>query len=196
MLQRESSRRDIGCRIELLGGLAGTVVEVGPGNGPNFAHYPEAVQRVIAVEPESYLREKARETAGRLGVAIDVRAGDAEHLPVEDGSVDAVVLALVLCSVPDPAKALAEVRRVLRPGGEIRVYEHVVAEHPAAKGMQRAAQATFWPWAFGNCHPARDTRAALDAAGFDTTQIRRFVQKVGAVEPPLPCILGRAGLKR
>ncbi len=119
-------------------------------------------------------------------------AGDAEHLPIDDGSVDAVVLALVLCSVPDQARALAEARRVLRPGGELRIYEHVVAEQRLPRAMQKAAQATFWPRAFGNCHPARDTLVALDAAGFDTSRIRRFVMQVAPVEPPMPYILGRA----
>jgi ubiquinone/menaquinone biosynthesis C-methylase UbiE len=192
VLQRSKTRKDIGCRTELLEGLTGTVVEVGPGNGPNFELYPATVERVVAVEPETFLREKARETASGVEIPIEVVAGDAEHLPMPDGSVDAVVLALVLCSVPDQARALAEAKRVLRPGGEVRVYEHVIAERPVPRGLQKAAQATFWPRAFGNCHPARDTRAALDAAGFDTTGIRRFVMQVAPVEPPMPYILGRA----
>jgi ubiquinone/menaquinone biosynthesis C-methylase UbiE len=194
VLQGKSGRRDVGCRKELLDGLAGTVVEVGPGNGPNFAHYPITVERVIAVEPEPFLREKAAASASRLELDIELRAGDADHLPLEDGSADAVVLALVLCSVPDQASALAEARRVLRPGGELRVYEHVVAEQPVPRGLQKFAEATFWPRAFGNCHPARDTLAALTTAGFDTSEIRRFVMKVAAVEPPMPYILGRATL--
>ena len=192
VLQRKDTRKDVTCRHELLEGLSGTVVEVGPGNGPNFEHYPSTVARVVAVEPEPFLREKAQAKAAGAQVPIEVVAGDAEHLPVDDGSADAVVLALVLCSVPDQARALAEARRVLRPGGELRVYEHVVAEHAFPRGLQKAAQATFWPRAFGNCHPARDTRAALEAAGFDTSGVRRFVMQVAAVEPPMPYILGRA----
>lgn len=192
VIQREPSERDVGCRRRLLDGLAGTVVEVGPGNGPNFALYPATVDRVVAVEPESFLRAKAREAAVRAPVDIDVSRGDADHLPLEDGEADAVVLALVLCSVPDQMTALAEARRVLRPGGELRVYEHVVAEHVVARGAQRAAQATFWPRAFGNCHPARDTLASLRAAGFDTTRIRRFVMQTKPMEPPMPFILGPA----
>jgi ubiquinone/menaquinone biosynthesis C-methylase UbiE len=98
----------------------------------------------------------------------------------------------VLCSVPDQGRALAEAKRVLRSGGELRVYEHVVAEHRVPRGLQRAAEATFWPRAFGNCHPARDTLAALRAAGFETSAIRRFVMQVAKVEPPMPYILGSA----
>jgi ubiquinone/menaquinone biosynthesis C-methylase UbiE len=168
------------------------VIEVGPGNGPNFGLYPATVERVIAVEPEPYLRKRAGEAAAQAAVPIDVVAGDAEHLPAEDDSVDAVVLALVLCSVPDQQRALAEARRVLRPGGELRIYEHVIAQRPVPRGLQKAAQATFWPRAFGNCHPARDTLLALDQAGLATSEIRRFVMQVAAVDPPMPYILGRA----
>jgi ubiquinone/menaquinone biosynthesis C-methylase UbiE len=191
VLARGSHRKDIGCRRELLDGLFGTMVEVGPGNGPNFGLYPTTVMRVIAVEPEPYLRARAAQAASRAPVSVEVVDGDADHLPVEDASVDAVVLALVLCSVPDQASALAEARRVLRPGGELRIYEHVIAERPVPRALQKAAQATFWPRAFGNCHPARDTLAALQAAGFDTAGVRRFVMQVAAVEPPMPYILGR-----
>src|SRR5207237_3447495 len=145
VLQRNPAPKDLACRRELLDGLAGTVVEVGPGNGPNFPLYPAAVKRVVAVEPEPYLREKATATAAAAAVAIDVVPGDAEHLPLPDRSVDAVVLSLVLCSVPDQAVALREVRRVLRPGGEVRVYEHVVAERPVPRALQKIAQFTFWP---------------------------------------------------
>ncbi|MGI8920088.1 MAG: class I SAM-dependent methyltransferase [Solirubrobacteraceae bacterium] len=192
VLQRDTSAKDLACRRELLADLAGTVVEVGPGNGPNFAVYGEGVERVIAVEPEPYLRKKAAAAAARAAVEIQVVAGDGEHLPLADGSVDAVVLALVLCSVPDQARTLSEARRVLRPGGEVRVYEHVVAERPVPRALQRAAQATFWPRALGNCHPARDTLQALRDAGFDTADVHRFVMQVAPVEPPMPYILGRS----
>jgi ubiquinone/menaquinone biosynthesis C-methylase UbiE len=192
VLQRESSRKDIGCREELLAGLRGRVVEVGPGKGPNFPLYPSTVEEVLAVEPEPYLRERAAETAAQVSVPIRVVAGRAEHIPAEDASVDAVVLALVLCSVVDQQVALTEAKRVLAPGGELRIYEHVVAERPFPRGLQKFAQATFWPRAFGNCHPARDTRQALVDAGFDVGGIRRFVMQVAVVEPPLPYILGRA----
>ena len=120
VLQRGSGRKDVGCRRELRAELSGTVIEVGPGNGPNFDLYPPTVERVIAVEPEPFLWEKAIQAASRASVPIEVVAGDAERLPVEDRSVDAVVLALVLCSVPDQARVLAEAKRVLRQGGELR----------------------------------------------------------------------------
>lgn len=192
VLQHGESEKDMRCRRELLAGLSGLVVEVGPGNGPNFGLYPEAVDEVIAVEPEPYLRERAESAAAQASVPIRVVRGTAERMPVEDSSVDAVVLSLVLCSVPDQQVALAEATRVLRTGGELRVYEHVVAERPVPRRLQQIAQATFWPRAFGNCHPARDTRQALVDAGFDVGEIKRFVMQVAAVEPPMPFILGRA----
>src|SRR4051812_50128104 len=112
--------QDLACRREILAGLRGTVVEIGPGPGPNFARYPPEVERVIAVEPEPYLRAKATARAAEVATAVEVLPGDADALPVADGAADAVVLALVLCSVPDQARWLAQVRRVLRPGGAAR----------------------------------------------------------------------------
>ena len=98
-------------RQELLAGLSGRVVEVGAGVGSNFEHYPEAVTEVIAVEPEPYLRDKATAAAAAASVSVRVVDGLADALPLEDESVDAGVASLVLCSVPDQAAALAELRR-------------------------------------------------------------------------------------
>ncbi|MDQ6804896.1 MAG: hypothetical protein M3065_07985 [Actinomycetota bacterium] len=102
----------------------------------------------------------------------------------------------MLCSVANQEKALAEIRRVLRPDGEMRVFEHVIAKQPVARAAQQVAQATFWPRAFGNCHPARDTLAALNSAGFDISGVRRFLLRPGGMEPPLPHILGSATVLR
>ncbi len=115
-------------RRELLAGLSGRVVEVGAGIGSNFAHYPAAVTEVVAVEPEPYLRAKAEHAATAATVKVRVVEGLADALPLADGEADAGVASLVLCSVPDQAEALAELRRVIRPGGELRFYEHVIFE--------------------------------------------------------------------
>jgi ubiquinone/menaquinone biosynthesis C-methylase UbiE len=129
-------------RQELLADLYGRVLEVGAGNGLNFAHYPPTVPptvtQVIAVEPEPYLRALALEAAERAPVPVQVVDGHAEALPVGDQSVDAAVASLVLCSVPDQARALAELARVIRSGGELRFFEHVRAEGPAMARTQRA----------------------------------------------------------
>ncbi|MGN6188994.1 MAG: class I SAM-dependent methyltransferase [Conexibacter sp.] len=153
-------------RDELLAGLTGRVVEVGAGPGANFPHYPRTVAEVVAVEPEAYLREQARAAAASAPIPVTVLDGVADALPLEDGSCDAAIACLVLCTVPDQARALAELRRVLKPGGELRFYEHVRGSSPRMVRAQRFVDRTFWPHLFGGCHTARDTVAAIGAAGF------------------------------
>jgi ubiquinone/menaquinone biosynthesis C-methylase UbiE len=162
-------------RRRLLTGLSGRVIEVGAGNGRNFAHYPPEVSTVLAVEPEPRLRATAQRAAAPAPVPITVVDGVAEALPAEGGDFDAAVLSLVLCSVPDQAAALAEVRRVVRPGGQVRFFEHVVAEHPGIlRRVQRLADASIRPMLCGGCHAGRDTVAAIGAAGFVITDLDRF----------------------
>lgn len=161
-------------RDKLLAGLSGSVLEVGAGNGLNFGHYPQAVSSVLAIEPEPHLRALAEQNARRAGVPIKVADGTAEQLPAEDGTFDGVVAALMLCSVADVQTALAEMRRVLRPGGELRFMEHVVAPTPRHRRVQRLADATFWPACFGGCHTSRDTVAEIASAGFTVTQLQRY----------------------
>jgi ubiquinone/menaquinone biosynthesis C-methylase UbiE len=161
-------------RDQLLAGLSGSVLEVGAGNGLNFSHYPSGVSSVLAVEPEPHLRAIAESSAKRAAVPVTVVEGIAEHLPVEDGSFDAVVASLMLCSVPDLGVALAEMHRVLRPRGELRFMEHVRAETPGHQRLQRLADATIWPACFGGCHASRDTVAAISASGFTVTELLRY----------------------
>ena len=180
-------------RDELLAGLSGRVIEVGAGAGSNFAHYPAAVEEVVAVEPEPYLVKQARAAAARADVRIEVLDGVADHLPVDDCSFDAAVACLVLCTVPDQMRALAEMRRVLRPGGELRFYEHVLSNRPALALSQRALDRVFWPRAFGGCHTARDTPAAIAAAGFEVEDQRRmWVNPVPIAFPVGSHAIGRA----
>ncbi|MBB2910309.1 ubiquinone/menaquinone biosynthesis C-methylase UbiE [Streptosporangium becharense] len=162
-------------REALLAGLSGKVVEVGAGNGLTFAHYPPTVTRVLAVEPEPRLRRLARDNAHRALVPVDVVGGLADRLPAEDASFDAAVMSLVLCSLPDQASALREVRRVLRPGGELRFLEHVLADSPGMIRVQRLLDATVWPRLFGGCHTGRDTAAAIARAGFTVERLERFL---------------------
>lgn len=171
---RAEDRGQADHRRELLAGLSGRVVEVGAGHGLNFAHYPDAVSEVVAVEPESYLREQAAEAAAGAAVSVRVVDGLAEQLPLEDSSVDAGVASLVLCSVPDQDTALQELLRVIRPGGELRFYEHVVSRKRRTARIQGAADATFWPTVGGGCHMARDTGRAIERAGFVVERSKRF----------------------
>jgi ubiquinone/menaquinone biosynthesis C-methylase UbiE len=162
-------------RDELLAGLSGRVVEVGAGNGLNFEHYPDTVDEVVAVEPEAYLRERATGAANRALVPVEVIDGVADMLPLEDASFDAAVASLVLCSVPSQDTALAEMRRVLRPGGELRFYEHVLAKHPRFARVQRAlTRSGVWPFFSGGCHLDRETVPAIERAGFRIERCRGF----------------------
>jgi ubiquinone/menaquinone biosynthesis C-methylase UbiE len=180
-------------RARLLAGLRGTVVEVGAGHGLNFAHYPPEVDRVIALEPNRTLRQSAEAAARDAPVAVEVREGVAERLPLEDASVDGAVASLVLCSVPDQAAALSELRRVLRPGGELRFYEHVIPTCQPKRALAVLADRSgVWPRIAGGCHPARDTTGAIAAAGFDITGCERFMFAPSVIEPAMPHVLGAA----
>lgn len=179
-------------RDRLLDGLAGRVVEVGAGNGLNFAHYPAAVTEVVAVEPEPYLRARAEEQARHAAVPIRVVEGTAGALPLPDASVDAGVASLVLCSVPDQATALAELHRVIRPGGELRFYEHVAAHDPRMARWQRRLE-PLWTRMVGGCHLTRDTERAVEAAGFVIERNERFLfQPCWMSQLSAEHVLGRA----
>ena len=180
-------------RQRLLAGLSGVVVEVGAGHGLNFAHYPAEVTEVLAVEPEPTLRAEAERAAEDADVPVRLLPGIADELPLADASANAAVASLVLCSVPDQAGALAELRRVLRPGGELRFYEHVIPRcQPKRLMVQIADHSRIWPTIAGGCHPARDTTAAIEAAGFEIEEIDRFRFAAQRFEPSIPHILGRA----
>jgi ubiquinone/menaquinone biosynthesis C-methylase UbiE len=110
-----------------------------------------------------------------LGAPVEVVDGLAERLPFADGSFDAAVAALVLCSVTDQHAALREVHRVLRPGGRLYFLEHVRADTPGMRRLQRAVDATIGPRLLGGCHCGRDTAAAVESAGFALTRLDRFL---------------------
>lgn len=175
-------------RSRLVAGLRGSVLEVGAGTGTNFALYPPGVTDVLAVEPHARRRDAARRAAAR--VPVTVIDGVAEHLPVGDATVDAVVVSLVLCSVRDVPAALAEFRRVLRPGAELRFFEHVIAERGALRALQRVT-GPVWSRIPGGCHPDRDTVAAIVAAGFTLEEVDTVATGPGDL-PAAPRVVGRA----
>ncbi len=179
-------------RTETLAGLTGRVVEVGAGTGINFRHYPTTVTEIVAVEPEPYLRDLASKAATSASVPVTVVDGHAEHLPLDDASCDAGVAALVLCSVPNQAAALAELRRVIRPGGELRFYEHVRSDRPGFARAQQVLDAV-WPVLGGGCHASRTTLDAIQTAGFDVETVRRFSFRPSLIVAPVaPHIIGTA----
>ncbi|RVU23816.1 class I SAM-dependent methyltransferase [Streptomyces antnestii] len=180
-------------RTELLAGLSGRVIEVGAGNGLNFSYYPGTVAEVVAIEPERSLRQLALTAAQRADVPVDVVPGAAEALPVKSEAYDAAVLSIVLCSVRDVSRALAEVRRVLRPGGEIRFFEHVRAPGRAMRTVQTGLDRTVWPRLFGGCHVGRDALGALREAGFELGVHRGVMMPDhGPRLPTSYCVLGSA----
>lgn len=161
-------------RDRLLADLHGRVVELGAGNGLNFARYPVAVSQVVAVEPDDHLRALAVEAAARAPVPVHVVCGDAQRLPLEGGWCDAAVASLVLCSVPDLQAALAETWRVLRPGGVLRFYEHVRSAR-SVYGFAEDLITPLWSRIAGGCHLNRDTAGALQTAGFDVEELDSFL---------------------
>jgi len=179
-------------RDELLAGVAGRVIEVGAGTGLNFAHYPTEVSEVVAVEPEPYLRAAAEAAAAAAATPVTMVDGTADDLTAAAGEFDAGVVSLVLCSVPNQASALAELFRVIRPGGELRFYEHVRSPKPGFARVQRTLD-LVWPWFGGGCHTSRETEHAVAEAGFIIDRVRHFTFRPALCAAPVsPPIIGVA----
>jgi SAM-dependent methyltransferase len=144
----------------------GRVLEIGGGTGANLEHYPAQVSELVVTEPNAGMLRRARERLQSVDREATLVQAGAEKLPFPDASFDTVVGTVVLCTIPDPAAALREVRRVLKPGGSYLFAEHVRSTDPkSAKWQDRLEK----PWGIigGGCHPNRDTGATLAAAGFD-----------------------------
>ena len=154
-------------------GVAGDVAEIGPGVGANLPYLPTGTA-LIAIEPNRYMHDGLRTAALRSGVALDLRERTAEQTGLPDASVDTVISSLVLCSVQDPDAVLAEIRRILRPGGSFRFVEHVVA--PSGTPT-RASQRLFrrpWAWTFEGCSCERDLERSLRSAGFAEVEVEHY----------------------
>lgn len=179
-------------RQRLLAGAAGRALELGAGRGITFPHYPTTVTHLVAVEPEPHLRHLAATATSRARVPVSIIDGTADALPLDDACVDVGVVSLVLCSVPDQADALAELRRVIKPGGQLRFYEHVAADHPAWLRRQRRAE-RIWPVLAGGCHLSRHTERSIRDAGFQIEDCDRFLfQPCLPARLSAPHILGSA----
>jgi ubiquinone/menaquinone biosynthesis C-methylase UbiE len=162
------------------------VVEVGSGTGPNLPYYPGAT-RITAVDPNHYMLPFLRANAERLGWqegSVQSVNGVAEALPLPDASADAVVMTLVLCSVPDVAGALREAARVLRPGGRLLFIEHTAAPEVGALALAQWALDPLQQWLADGCHLRRDPLPALETAGFARVVAERFtVPSMGLIAP-------------
>jgi ubiquinone/menaquinone biosynthesis C-methylase UbiE len=169
-------------REEMLKDVTGDVLEIGAGTGANFQYYRDGA-KVVATEPDPYMMERAQKRAGAAGKNIVLKQASVEDLPFPDASFDFVIDTLVLCSVNDQRKALSEMKRVLRPGGELRLYEHVRYENRAGSLMQDVISPA-WQWFGAGCHPNRDTGRALREAGFEVLSA-----EVTKPSPPIPPML-------
>ncbi|HEX5467725.1 MAG TPA: class I SAM-dependent methyltransferase [Gaiellaceae bacterium] len=169
LVSRGAEKGELGeRRHELVSGLEGEVLEVGAGTGLNLPHY-ERAERVVAVEPDPSMARRLHKRAADAAVPIEVVTGSVESLPFPDGSFETVVISFVLCSVDDPAAGLAEVSRVLVPGGRLVLLEHVRGAGRLARWQDRLTP--LHRKVAGNCRLNRDTRSAVAAAGFDVSGV-------------------------
>jgi SAM-dependent methyltransferase len=157
-------RQTADLRARLVGDLEGDILEIGCGTGATFEHYAAAAT-VTATDYSEHMLPKARSAADAADASIELRQADAGALPFDDASFDAAVSTLVLCSVPDLDQALSELRRVLRPGGALRIFEHVRSDRAWVAGLQRVVNPA-WGLVADGCHLNRDTASAVKAAGF------------------------------
>jgi ubiquinone/menaquinone biosynthesis C-methylase UbiE len=168
-------------RASLVAQAGGDVLEIGAGTGANLGHY-RSVTRLVAAEPDPAMRARLARHLGAATVPLEVSDAPAERLGFPDASFNTVVATLVLCSVADLDAALAEMRRVLRPGGRLLVLEHVRGEGRRARWQDRVTP--IWCRVGAGCHPNRDTRSAIARAGFRLEHAERF-------DPPrVPAIIG------
>jgi SAM-dependent methyltransferase len=172
-------------RDELLADLEGDVVELGAGTGANLDHLGPGIGRLTALEPSPAMADRLRKHAARtVDHEVEVLEAPAEALPVATESTDTVISTLVLCTVRDPVQALAEIRRVLRPGGRLVLLEHVRGDG-ATETVQRALD-PVWHVVGRGCHLTRDTRRLVEEAGFDTSGLRDIrLPLPGPVRPGL-----------
>lgn len=152
-------------RAEALRGLEGTVLELGVGTGRNLPLYPPGAESITGIDPDEIMLRRARERAAQARLPVELRQADAEALPFADESFDAVAATLVFCTIPNPARALAEALRVLKEGGELRLLEHVRMQRPHIARLQEKATPA-WKRLADGCHLDRDTLSLVNASGF------------------------------
>ncbi|MCM3431712.1 class I SAM-dependent methyltransferase [Brevibacillus agri] len=166
-------------RINLIQKAQGKVLEIGSGTGLNFPFYLQAEQ-VVAIEPEPLMRKQSLLRANKSRVPIEVILAGAEELPFLDNSFDTVVGTLVLCTIPDPQKALEEIRRVCKPNGQILLFEHVKVNHPVL-GRIQDWMTPVWQRLCDGCHLNRNTLEIVKHTGFHVRHIERHFKNIFVV---------------
>jgi ubiquinone/menaquinone biosynthesis C-methylase UbiE len=187
----EAGLRDM--RRELLAEARGRVLELGAGTGLNLDLYPEGIEHLTLTEPDPHMTKQLREKLVTSKRKAELVETGAERLPFPDDSFDTAVVTLVLCTVPDPAASLAEIKRVLKPGGQLLYLEHVRSRHPDLAKWQDRLES---PWRFlaDGCHCNRDTVSAISAAGFDLGDVERgALPKAPPIVRPLATGSARKG---
>jgi SAM-dependent methyltransferase len=184
----EEGLRDM--RRETLSGASGRTIDLGAGTGANLGLYPDSVTELVLAEPDPHMLRKLRPKAEEAGVEAEIVQAGAEDVPFEDSSFDTAVFTLVLCTVPDPAAALAEAARILKPGGRLLFVEHVRSED---SGLARWQDRLERPWHFfgDGCHCNRDTVATIEAAPFAVEGVEKTELPKS---PPIvrPLVMGSA----
>ena len=160
-------------KAKAFAGLPSTVVELGPGVGANLRYLPDD-GRLIAIEPNPYMHVRLRAAARARGVDVDIRSVVGERIDLPDASAGAVISSLVLCSVRDPDAVLAEVRRVLRPGGRFSFAEHVAAQRRTPTRWTQRILRRPWAWIFEGCSCERDLASVIRSAGFTSVDLCHY----------------------
>jgi ubiquinone/menaquinone biosynthesis C-methylase UbiE len=163
-----------GIRRQTLRGLSGSVLELGVGTGRSLGAYPDEVSTITGIDPDESMLARAGERARETGVPVRLAAATAEDLPFPDDTFDAVTAFLTLCTVRDPAAALGEARRVLVPGGSLRLLEHVRVDHEPVARLQETLTPA-WKRIAGGCHLDRQTLEAVRRAGFEVERLERYL---------------------
>jgi ubiquinone/menaquinone biosynthesis C-methylase UbiE len=179
-------------RHELLSKAGGRVLEIGAGTGLNLSHYPDAVQDLVLAEPEAPMARRLERRLAESGRQGRVVLAPAESLPLEDDSVDTVVATLVLCTVKDPQAALAEIDRVLRPGGRLLFLEHVRSQDPAVARWQDRLHG-IWLRIGHGCHCNRPTPDLIEASPLEVERLERDqLAKAPPITRPLAIVSATA----
>jgi ubiquinone/menaquinone biosynthesis C-methylase UbiE len=163
-------------RERVLAAAEGRVLEIGIGAGPNLKFYPARVKEILALEPSVKLLTMARRAAGKSSAAVVFLEASAEAIPLEGGSVDTVVTTWTLCSIADVSQALSEMRRVMKPGGQLLFVEHCQAPEESVRKWQDRLT-PVWKRIAGGCHLNRPIPALLEGAGFHITHLENGYMK-------------------